>query len=575
MEAKMQSEFGKADPSTEQMFKIITEEIQGTRSDLESGYYNYETNASKFPIKQQPAHKQQRNLHKVLQTRHLQMIGLGGSIGAGIFIDSGACLKLGGPGSLLLSWLLTGLILFFTIQALCELVVTFPVSGSFMKYNTRFISPSWGFAMAWNYTLSWLIIIPLQMIGLSITVEWWNPGFNRAISVTIFLAVLCVIAVFGVRGYGESEFILCFLKVIALAGFIILAIVLNSGGGPDHEKGYIGGLYWHEPGAFNNGFKGFCTILPSAVFAFSGVEVIGLAAAETQCTKVTIPAASKQVIWRILVLYIGSMTMVGLLVPYNDPHLLSASIYVPNESAFSIAVRNGGLPAMTSVVNAAILIALFSVANTGVYASSRCLASIAEQGFGPKFIGYVDKSGRPLVGVLASILFGALGYLSVTKEFSEFFKWLNSLVGLSTIFSWMSINLCHIRFRHAMKKHGRCVEEELDYVSLTGLTGSYCNVVLLGFVFVVQFWDSLWPIGMKSSARHFFEVWLCAPVVLLFWIGYMIWKRDFRILVDLEGIDLDSDRLNQDLKLQKREVAAQREYFASRSFFYRFYKFWC
>ncbi|GMG55959.1 unnamed protein product [Ambrosiozyma monospora] len=275
MEAKMQSKFGKADPSTAKMFQIITEEIQGTRSDLESGYSD-ETNPSKFrnPQQQQPANNQQRNLHRVLQKRHLQMIGLGGSIGAGVFIDSGACLKIGGPGSMLLSWLLTALMLFFTIQALCEMAVTFPVSGSFMQFNTRFISPAWGFAMAWNYTLSWLIIVPLETIGLAITIEWWNPGFNRAISVTIFLAVLCIISAFGVRGYGESEFILCFLKVISLAGFIILAIVLNSGGGPDVGKGYIGGLYWHNPGAFNNGFKGFCTILPSAVFAFSGVEVI-------------------------------------------------------------------------------------------------------------------------------------------------------------------------------------------------------------------------------------------------------------------------------------------------------------
>ncbi|KAG7293071.1 amino acid permease [Staphylotrichum longicolle] len=192
-------------------------------------------------------------LARELKGRHLQMIAIGGSIGTGLFVASGKALNTGGPASLLIAYVFVGVMLYCTIQALGELAVTFPVAGSFSAYSTRFLDPAWGFAMGWNYALQWLVVLPLEIIAASITVGYWNSNLNRAIFITIFLFTIVVINLFGVKGYGEAEFVFAIIKITAIVGFILLGVVINIGGFPD--EGYIGGRFWNDPGAFNNGFK--------------------------------------------------------------------------------------------------------------------------------------------------------------------------------------------------------------------------------------------------------------------------------------------------------------------------------
>lgn len=192
--------------------------------------------------------------------------------------------------------------LFCTVHALGELAVAFPVAGSFAVYASRFIDPAWGFAMAWNYALSWLITLPLEIIAASITLSFW-PGasaVNPAAWVSIFLVVIICINLFGVRGYGEAEFVFSIIKVTAIIGFIILGIIIDTGGVPGNPTGDIGSKYWTDPGAFHNGFKGLCSVFVTAAFSFSGTEMVGLCAAETENPRKTLPSAVKQVFWRIL-----------------------------------------------------------------------------------------------------------------------------------------------------------------------------------------------------------------------------------------------------------------------------------
>ncbi|GMG20456.1 unnamed protein product [Ambrosiozyma monospora] len=278
----------------------------------------------------------QRNLHG----RHLQMISIGGSIGSGLFVGSGSALRVGGPASVLIAWTSCSLMMYCNIQALTEMTVTYPVSGAFVQYSSRFISPAWGFAMAWNYAFGWSISLPLEMVAASITIKYWNDNINPAAWVSIFYVLIIVINLFGVRGYGEAEFVLSSIKIIAIVGFIILGIILNCGGGPSGE-GYIGGKYWHNPGAFHNGFKGLFSVFPTAAFSFGGTELIGLTAAETRNPRKALPQASKQVFWRISLFYIISMLLVALLVPYNDKRLFSSSSVDTSASPFVIAIENG------------------------------------------------------------------------------------------------------------------------------------------------------------------------------------------------------------------------------------------
>jgi yeast amino acid transporter len=229
-------------------------------------------------------------LHRKLKGRHLQMIAIGGAIGAGLFIGSGKALSTGGPGAVVLDFALVGFMLFCTVNALGELATLFPVQGrsfpnfmadlgSFSIFSTRFIDPAWGFAMGWNYAMQWMTVFPFELTAASLTIGFWNLQVSKAVFITLFwLGVICI-NLMGVRGYGEAEFIFSLIKVIAVIAFIILGIVIDLGGSP---SGIVyGTTFWHNPGSFNNGFKGVLSVFVTAAFAFAGTELAGLAAAET------------------------------------------------------------------------------------------------------------------------------------------------------------------------------------------------------------------------------------------------------------------------------------------------------
>ncbi|KAK0748220.1 amino acid permease-domain-containing protein [Apiosordaria backusii] len=515
-------------------------------------------------------------LSRELKGRHLQMIAIGGSIGAGLFVASGSTLTAGGPASMILAYTFIGGMLYCTMQALCELTVAFPVAGSFSAYSTRFLDPAWGFSMGWNYALQWLVCLPLEIIAASMTVNYWKDDIHRSVFVTIFLVAIVVINLFGVKGYGEAEFIFSVLKVIAVIGFVLLGIVINIGGFPD--DGYIGGHYWKDPGAFNNGFKGFCSIFVTAAFAFTGTELVGLAAAEAVNPRKSLPTAIKQVFWRITLFYIISLTLVGLLVPYNHPDLLGAESFADaSSSPFVIAIESAGIAILPGIMNAVILIAVISVGNSAVFGSSRTLAALADQGQAPKILGYVDRRGRPLIAILVASAFGLLGYLADLDQPTEVLKWLLAVTGLSSIFTWASICLAHIRFRKAWAIQGRSLSE-LSYLSQAGVVGSWIGFGLNVLVLVAQFWTAAWPIpptlpdpkalegfgtapdgadreiptaptgngvGVTISStadivHHFFLQCSCVPIIFLLWAGYKFWYRTK--VVKLEEIDVDTGR---------------------------------
>jgi len=489
--------------------------------------------------------------HK-LKSRHMQMIAIGGSIGTGLFVTSGAALSNGGPASLVIAFIIIGILMFCTVQALGELAVLFPVSGSFSAYSTRFLDPAWGFAMGWNYAMQWLVVLPLEIVAASITLGFW-PGAadtNSAAWVTIFLVVIVCINFFGVRGYGEAEFAFAIVKIVAVIGFIILGIILNCGGGPN--GGYIGGSFWQSnnvppdyfgyvqdgqppgsiaSGAFHQGFKGLCSVFVTAAFSFAGTELVGLAAAEADNPRKTLPTAIKQVFWRIALFYVVALTIVSLLVPYGDKRLLGSSSEDAKASPFVIAINNAGISGLPSVMNCVILVAVLSVGNSSIYGSSRTLAALAEQGQAPKILGYIDRKGRPLVAIIVASVLGLLCYVVAggQETAGTALNWLYSLSGLSSIFTWGSICLAHIRFRSAWKKQGHSLDE-LAFKSQAGVYGSWLGFILNVLVLIAQFWTAVWPIGYGSltprdRAETFFLAYLAFPVVIMCYIPYKIYFR--------------------------------------------------
>ncbi|KAA6415681.1 MAG: amino acid permease [Lasallia pustulata] len=512
-------------------------------------------------------------LHRRLKGRHLQMIAIGGSIGTGLFVGSGKALANGGPASLLIAFGLIGVMLYCTVHALGEMAVLFPVAGSFSAYSTRFLDPAWGFAMGWNYAMQWLVVLPLEIVAASITVDYWNSSISNAAWVAIFLVVIISINFFGVKGYGEAEFVFSIIKVIAVIGFIILGIILDCGGGP--KGGYIGGKYWHHPGAFNHGFKGLCSTFVTAAFAFAGTELVGLAAAETANPRKSLPTAVKQVFWRITLFYIVSLTLVGLLVPYDDSRLLSGTASSDAKaSPFVLAITNAGISGLDSVMNVVIMIAVLSVGNSSIFGSSRTLAALAEQGMAPRILAYIDRRGRPLFAILLASALGFLAFLAASSKQDQAFTWMLALSGLSSIFTWGSICLAHIRFRKAWRIQGHSLDE-LAFRSQPGVVGSWIGFILNVLVLIAQFWTGFAPVGYKEMSasaltRNFFEAYLAAPIVLAFYIPYKLYYRT----PFLRARDMDLQTGVRELNLAEL-VAEERAEKASWPKWKKAYKFLC
>lgn len=240
--------------------------------------------------------------------------------------------------------------------------------------------------------------------------------------------------------------------------------------------------------------------------------------------------------------YMISLTIVGVLVPYNNKQLLNGSgSSDANASPFVIAIKNAGVGGVPSVMNVVIMIAVLSVGNSSVYGSSRTLAALADQGQAPKILGYIDRSGRPLVSIVVSSSFGFLCYLVAagTDTRTQAFDWMLAISGLAAIFTWGSICLCHIRFRRAWKQQGRTLDE-LAFRSQAGVFGSWCGFIFNCLVLVAQFWTGFAPVGyatMSAGDRisNFFQGYLAAPIVVIFYVVFKVVKgTSYRRIKDFD-----------------------------------------
>lgn len=507
-------------------------------------------------------------LDRTMKPRHLNMIAIGGSIGAGFFVGSGSALTSGGPASLLICFSIIGVMIFNVVYALGELAVMYPVSGGFYTYSIRFIDPSWGFAMGWNYVLQWAIVLPLELTVVSFTIQYWNKEVNVAVWITIFWVFIIIINIFGTLGYAEEEFWSSSFKLAATVIFMIVAVILICGGGPsDGRYGeYWGARLWYDPGAFQNGFRGFCGVFVTAAFSFAGTELVGLAAAEARNPSQALPGAIKQVFWRITLFYIVGLTLVGLLVSSTDENLLNAqNPYADGTSPFVLAVQYAGLNGYNDFMNVVILVSVISIGVSCVFGGSRTLTALAQQGYAPKIFTYIDRSGRPLWSVAINLAFGALAYVTLASSGGLVFDWLLALSGLAALFTWGSISLAHIRFRKAWAHNGRSLDE-IPFHALFGVKGSWLSLFLIFIALIAQFFTAIAPVGGGlNDAQGFFKAYLALPVVLVFWAAGYIWKR--KGWIKIADIDIDTGRREHDWEVINAYRAKYARYPWWRKFF--------
>jgi len=516
---------------------------------------SYETNTIS------PSPPTNKLLKKNLKSRHLAAIALGGGIGTGLFIGSGTTLYQGGPGSIIIDYTVMGFMILTVLFALGEISSLYPVPGAFLDYASRFIDPAVGFAVGYNYTMNWIVTLPLEFTASAIVVGFWNTPetMPKGAIIAIYLVFIIFLNLFGARGYAEFEFFAMSLKMLTLIGFILCGVIIDCGG--VSGTSYMGASAWHHPGAFNNSFKGFCSVLTTAAFAFSGTEIVALAAAESSEPRKQLPRACKLVVYRVLIFYTLALFIVTLLVRSDTPALHGDNSYDPNTSPFVIAIQNAGIHVLPDILNAIIAISAISVANSSVYAGSRMIHALAVQGKAPKVFKYVDRTGRPLMAVLFTLLFGLLGFLIYVKNEAEVFSWLLSISGLSVVFTWATTCLGHIRFRAAWAKQGRSVEE-LPWTSPLGVYGSYIGLIFNVLVIMAQFYVSAFPIDEAKMSSHdrvynFFLGMLSLPIFITLLFGYKLVKRTK--IVRLEDVDLVSGmRYLEPLEVLEQQRAESR-----------------
>lgn len=225
-------------------------------------------------------------------------------------------------------------------------------------------------------------------------------------------------------------------------------------------------------------------------------------------------------------------------------------------------------------MNAVIMIAVLSVGISSVYGTSRTLVALADANQAPKIFNYIDKMGRPLFGILLIMVFGLLSFLVASSDQVVVFNWMLAISGLSSLFTWLSICLSHIRFRRAMNVQGRN-SDEIIFSAQTGIWGSIYGATLIILVLIAQFWVALFPIGGTPNASDFFQSYLSFPVVLFFYLGHKIWTNNWILFIRAKDIDIDTGRRDLDLEVLKQELAHEKEIMAGRNIFIRWWNFWC
>ena len=467
-----------------------------------------------------------------LKHRHLTMIALGGTIGTGLFVASGATISQAGPLGALVAYVAIGLMVFFLMTSLGEMASYLPVSGSFASFADRYVDKAFVFAMGWNYWFNSAITVAVEAATVGVIMQFWLPHVPTWIWSTIVIALILLVNLISAKAYGEAEFWMATIKVIAVIAFIVIGLATIFGVmtyKPDVARNLsAGGNH-----GFVGGIGGMIAVFMIAGFSFQGTEIVGIAAGESENPEKNVPSAIKQVFWRIIIFYFLSIFVIGALVYYKDPSLLRAATQSDiTVSPFTLVFERAGLAAAASVMNAVILTSVISSANSWLYAASRMLFGMAKEGHAPKVFAKTNTSnGVPIYAILATVAIGLLAFL--TSIFgTEIYFYLVAASGLSGFLAWIGIAICHFRFRRAFIKQGHKLSE-LGYHAKWFPIGPIIALILSIIIVIGQITT------VTMNAQSIITTYLALPLFLILYFSYKIVKKTK--LIPLEEVDLSRE----------------------------------
>ncbi|KAA1072307.1 hypothetical protein PGT21_033394 [Puccinia graminis f. sp. tritici] len=468
-------------------------------------------------------------LKRGMESRHIQMISIGGVIGTGLFLGTASALHNAGPAGMVLGYIVMGSVSWVVMGCLGEMVAHLPIAGGHVTLAERFVSPSLSFTMGYNYWYSWSIILPTEMSASAVLINYWITSVNNSVWIFIALAIVISINSCGSKFYGEFEFWLASIKLVSITVLIVLGIVLDLGGGPNRE--FIGARYWKNPGPWvehlgRKGplghFMGFLAATNQASFSTLGSEIAAFAAAEARNPKKALPTAIKAIIWRLAVFYFLGTMIIGLLVPSNEPRLRLNS-HTAASSPFVIAIEKSGIKYLPSIINVVLISSAWSAASSNMYISSRALYSLAIEGNAPKIFRKTNSWGVPWTCTIVASFWGCLALLSVTHSGAgAVFGWLANMYSTSGFLTWIGVLVTYVRWEAGVKAQ-KIDRSSFPYRFPLRTPGAIYAIVVCSFLVIVNSYQVFLPNNWDPVV--FFTGYFPIVIFAAFYGGSYFWYK--------------------------------------------------
>ena len=450
----------------------------------------------------------------------MSMIAIGGSIGTGLFVASGATISQAGPGGALLAYMVVGLMVYFLMTSLGEMAAHMPVSGSFATYGAKYVDEGFGFALGWNYWYNWAVTIAVDLVAAQLVMAYWLPEVNGMFWSALFLAVIFGLNSLSAKGFGESEFWFAAIKVLTVLVFIAVGLLMIlgilQGGAPEGIWGNMANFTIADA-PFAGGFAALIGVAMVVGFSFQGTELIGIAAGESENPAKNVPRAVRKVFWRILLFYVFAILIIGLLIPYTDPQLLRNDLGDIAVSPFTLVFERAGLLGAAAVMNAVVLTSVLSAGNSGMYASTRMLFALAQQGMAPKVFARVNARGVPIMALLATTAIAALCFLTNVFSPEAVYIWLLNLSGMCGFIAWLGIAVSHYRFRKACHVQNFDIQQ-LPYRAPAFPIGPVFAFVLCLIITLGQNYENF--LSDKIDWVGAIATYIGLPLFVAIWMGY-------------------------------------------------------
>ena len=467
-----------------------------------------------------------------LKTRHISMIALGGCIGTGLFVASGSAISQAGPLGALAAYTAIGIMVYFLMTSLGEMATYMPLTGSFATYARKFVDPAFGFAMGWNYWFNWAITGAVDAATVGVVMHYWFANTPQWIWSAIALTVIFIINFLSVKSFGETEFWLSIIKVITVVAFLIIGLLTIFGIMGKHID-VVNNLTANHHGGFVGGIPAVLAVFVVAGYSFQGTELVGVTAGESATPEESVPKAVNQVFWRILLFYILSIFVIAALINYQNPNLLRSDTAHVAISPFALVFKQAGFAAAASVMNAVILTSVLSSANSGMYASTRMLYTMAADGFAPKVFQKISRRGIPVAALLGTTVVSLLTFLTSVVG-PNAYNYLLAASGLTGFIVWVGIAISHYRFRRAMVVQGMDLGM-LKYRAKWFPFGPLFALVICILVIIGQNPQSFIHFNWQEVLITYMDL----PLIAALYFGYKFYYKTK--LIPLKDVDLSRD----------------------------------